>query len=1041
MFLSDISIKRPVFAIVLSALLILFGIIGLSRLTVREYPDIDPPIVSISTIYPGANPEVIESTVTEPLEEELASIEGIKTLVSKSQEQISSITIEFELTRNVDVAAQDVRDRVARTRGRLPDDIEEPIVTKQDADAQAILWISLYGDGFSQLQISDYADRYIKDQLQTVPGVGRVIIGGRREYAMRLWLDPDKMAARQVTALDIQETLRKENVEIPSGRIEGEDREFTVKTLGQMRTPEAFNTLIVKHVGGTPIRIQDVGRAEIGAKDDRSLVRFNGKTAIGLGIVKQSKANTIDVAHGVKQKLEIIRTTLPKGLHMDSAFDTSKFIEQSVEEVQESLYLAGLLVIMVIFVFLRNIRSTLIPTLAIPVSIIATFGVMYTFGFTVNILTLLGLTLAIGLVVDDAIVVLENIYRYLEAGEDPLTAAIKGSKEIGFAVIATTFVLVAVFVPVAFMTGATGRLFSEFALVVACSVLISGFVSLTLAPTLCAKLLKSHSPYEEKKKASGPFAFLTIGLDFFDAVFEAARRSYGDSLEWAMGHKVKVLTAVGAILLISGVCFMFLQKEFLPTEDRSQIMTIISAPEGSTMSYTDKAVRQAETIYKALPEVSKFFSVIALSAEGIGQVNSGFVFVTLKPGDERKQKQQAIVMGLIPQMMSISEAFVFPINPPSGPSRGFGKPVQLVLEGFDIKELAEYTEKILKRARAIPGLINVDTDLKLNKPQLDIRINREKAAEMGVSVRDISTTLQIMLGGQDLSTFQLNNKRYDVMVQMSLNFRGRPDQLENLYVEGSNDRMIPLSSVVNYNETVSAQAYNHYGRLRSATIDASVLPFLTMGDAIAQLDKIAKDELPPSVKMEWAGESREFILAQSAANFAFIIALVVVFLVLSAQFESFVHPFVILLTVPLAVCGAILAIYLTGNTINVYSQIGMILLVGLVTKNGILIVEYANQQLEAHPENTAGLAAVEAAKIRFRPILMTSIATIFGAVPIAMGLGAGAESRQPLGIAIVGGMIVATFLTLYVIPIAYQLINEGRHRKRVIELRSKEYAS
>jgi multidrug efflux pump len=1022
MWLSDLSVKRPVLSIVMSALLILFGLMGLSRLTVREYPDIDPPIVSISTVYPGANPAVIETTITEPLEEELTSIEGIRTLVSKSQEQISVITIEFELSRDVNIAAQDVRDRVARARDRLPKDIEEPIITKQDADAQAIMWLGLYGENYSQLQISDYADRYIKDQLQTVSGVGRVIIGGRREYSMRIWVEPEKLAARNVTVLDVQSALQKENIELPSGRIEGKYREFTVKTLGQMKSPDEFKKLIVKRVNGVPVRLQDLGSVEVGPKSDRSLVRFNGIPAVGLGIVKQSKANTIDVAHAVKERVKLIQQRLPKGLKMQPAFDASTFIEQSVDEVKESLIIACGLVVLVIFIFLRNVRATLIPTLAIPVSIVATFALMAVMGFSINILTLLGLTLAVGLVVDDAIVVLENIYRYIEEGDSPKEAALKGTREIGFAVIATTFVLVAVFVPVAFMTGATGRLFSEFALVVASSVLISGFVSLTLAPTLSSKLLKRniHAQQASRIPIIQPF------LDGFEAIFERIRLGYDKALDWAMQFKKTVVASVLIVLLLSGGCYMLLQKEFLPTEDRSNIFTIISSAEGSTLDYTDLAVRQAEAIYAKLPEVARYFSVIALSAEGVGQVNSGFMFVSLKPKEERARKQQDIVTSIFPQMMMIPQAFVFPISPPSGPSRGFGKPIQLVLKSFNMKDLSDTHDRIIKRAKAIPGVFNVDSDLKLNKPELEIQVNREKAAEQGVSVRDISNTLQIMLGGLDLSNFQLNNKRYDVMVQMPKSDRMTPQQMDKIYVENGMNQLVPITNLIDYEESVSAQAYNHYGRLRSATIDASVLPFITMGQAIDELEKIVKEEAGGGVTYEWTGESREYIQAQSAANIAFLIALIVVFLVLSAQFESFVHPLVILLTVPLAVSGALISLYLFGATVSIYSQIGMILLVGLVTKNGILIVEYANQLFEKHRNYTVTQAVVEAAKIRFRPILMTTIATIFGAVPIAMGIGAGAESRQPLGIAIIGGMILSTALTLFIIPIAYVWINQKR---------------
>jgi hydrophobe/amphiphile efflux-1 (HAE1) family protein len=1047
MWISNLSIRRPVLSSVMSILLILFGVVSLSFLSVREYPDIDPPVISVTTVYPGASSEVIESTVTERLEDELIGIEGIRSMTSVSREGVSSIVIEFVLERNVDTAAQDVRDRVSRARGRLPDDIEEPIISKQDTDASAIMWISLYGKNFSPLQITDYADRYIKDELQTVDGVGQVIIGGEREYAMRLWLDPNKMAARHVATTDVEKALTNENVEIPSGRVESTNREFTVRTLGEMKTPEQFDQLIVKREGGHPIYLRDIGHAAIGPKDDRSLVRFNGEPAVGLGIVKQSKANTLDVAKAVKKKLVEIRKTLPPGLMMDTAYDTSVFIQRSIDEVVESLFVAFGLVVLVIFMFLRNVRATFIPAISIPISLVSTFALMYFLGYTINTITLLGMTLTIGLVVDDTIVVLENIYRRIELGEKPMDAAFKGTQEIGFAIIATTAVLVAVFLPILFMGGSLGRILKEFAVVVAGSVLISGFVSLSLTPMLCARLLKHQSESEQRRR--GPLA---SALEGFHHWLEGMANRFQVTLQGLMNKKGWVFAGVVLMVLASGMMYVLLPREFLPIEDRANILTIISSPEGSTMAYTDKAVRKAEAVYQHTPEVTKLFSVIGLSQAGPGQVNSGIMFVMLKPREERARKQQQVVQGLIPQLMSIPEAFVFPISPPSSPIQTFGSPIEMAIQtSGDIQQLNQVVGKILARAgKEVPGIMNLDTDLKLNKPQLEVSINREKASLLGVSVRDVARTMQILLGGLNISTFQYSGKRYDVMVQANPVFRATPDQLASMYVNGRDGMLVPLSNVIDYREAVAPKELDHYNRMRAATISGALTPFPgnSMGKVLDQLRSIAQEEIAPNMRLAWKGEAKEFFDANSATYFAFLLALIVVFLVLSAQFESFTDPLIVMLTVPLALAGAILTLFFlsyipmlikmiplfaqwdpVNYSLNVYSQIGLVLLVGLVTKNGILIVEFANQIREHSPEKSVRDAVIEAARIRFRPIVMTSVATIFGAIPIAVGLGAGLDGRKPMGAVIVGGMLLATFLTLYVVPLMYDVVKGRRKLK------------
>ncbi len=1031
MWLSDLSIRRPVLSIVMASILVLFGLLGLSKLSVREYPDIDPPIISVSTIYEGASPEVISSTITEPLEDELTSIEGIKTLSSSSGEGSSLIIIEFELYRNVNIAAQDVRDRVFRARGQLPDNIEEPVIVKQDSDARPIVWLGLGGKGFSQLQLTDYADRYIIDQLQVIAGVGNVVIGGEREYAMRLWLDPAKMAGRRVTALDVRDALFNENIELPSGRIEGKYREFTIRTLGEMKTPEEFNRLIVKTVNGAPVYFQDIGRAEVGARSDRSMVRINGKPAVGLGIVKQSKANTLEVARGVKEAAKKLQKILPPGMTLEVGYDSSRFIAQSIDEVKESLLLAVVLVSLVIFLFLGSFRAAFIPVVAIPVSLIATFYLMYVMNFSVNTLTLLALTLAIGLVVDDAIVVLENISRHIEAGMEPVKAAFKGIREVAFAVIATTLVLVAIFTPLAFMTGVVGRLFSEFALALAGAVIISTFVALSLSPMLCSRILVSKKDTEKLgvKKSK----FLRSLTNRFKQGVESFRELYLRMLDWAMAHKIQVLSGSLLMLLLTGVCHSFVAKEFLPQEDRGFLLTVIKAPEGSTLAYTDKSVRQAETVFANNPDIKRYFSVIAFSGNGIGSVNEAIMFVTLKDLDtgKRKRSQTKVLAKVQPQMFGIAEAQVFPFSPPSGPAGVFNDPIQLVVKGFDIPELATVSEKIVGRMKehaGAGGLFNIQSNLKLNKPQLKVRIDRERASDLGVSVRDVSTTLQILMGGLDLSSFQLNNKRYDVVAQFAPEARSTPNKLEAIYLESKKpqsnlDRLVPLTNLLTYEESVAAKSINHYNRLKAVTITSGT--WKSLGEMMPIVQKIAEEELVSGMSLEWAGESKEFLSAQSVTTIAFLLAMLVVFLVLSAQFESFIHPMVVMLTVPLAICGGFITIFLAGTSFNVYSQIGMILLIGLVTKNGILIVEYANTIRLENPGYSAKKAVIQACEIRFRPILMTAISTMFSALPLVIGLGAGAQSRQSLGLTVIGGMIFATLLSLFVVPIVYEKINRA----------------
>ena len=1008
MKLSDISIRRPVLATVMSLTILLFGIIAFTRLPVREYPDIDPPIISVVTLYRGASPSVVETEITNILEEQFATLEGVKTLTSSSQEQGSVITIEFELNRDVDEAANDVRDRVSRIRGNLPREVDDPVVSKVDANAQPIVWLALSSDQHNGLELTDVADRVLKERIQRLPGVGSVFIGGERRYAMRVWLDPLRMAAHNLTTQDVEAAIRRENAEIPGGRVEGEEREFAVRTRGQLLTPKEFAAIIVAQRETDLVRLGDVAEVGIGAEDERSVARFNGRPAVGLGIVKQSKASTIDVADEVRAALSELTTLLPQGMRLDVAYDSSTFIKESINEVAETLLIAMLLVVIVVLAFLKSFRATIIPTIAIPVSIIGAFAFAYFAGFTINILTLLALVLAIGLVVDDAIVVLENIYRHMEMGKTRLQAAIDGTREIGFAVIATTISLVAVFVPVAFLTGSVGRLFNEFGLSLAVAVMISGFVALSLSPMLSSRILKPlHGGSDSWASRS------------FDAFFDWLNRIYERILSFALRRRALMILAALLIVAVSALLFRSLPEELVPTEDRGVAFGIVIAPEGATLDYTDRYMREVEARLLSMPERRGLFTAVGLGFGGPGRVTNGFLFLGLKPRDERERTQQEIVGSLFPQMISIPGVLAFVINPPSLGGRFSSSPVEYVLQADSYETLSQAVEIMMGKASQLGYLINLDSDLRLNKPQLDITIDRERAAGLGVSVTDIGTTLETFLGGRVVTNFKRGTKQYDVIVQMKPSGRSTPDAIEGIYLRGSGG-LVQLANVVRVQETVEPKELNHYNRVRSATITANLAPGVSLGTALNDLDRILQADLPGGIKREFAGQSLEYKSASSTLYFMFLLAVVFIFLVLAAQFESFIDPFTILFAVPLAVFGALLSLFVFGQTLNIYSQIGLVMLIGLVTKNSILIVEYSNQ-LRARGREVLQ-AVSEASLIRLRPILMTSFATIFGVLPIAIGLGAGAEARRPLGIAVVGGIFFSTFLTLVLVPVLYTLL-------------------
>ena len=983
-------------ATMMTVALVVFGWIGYTRLPVREFPDIDPPIVAVTTVYPGANPEVVETEVTEVLENELNTIEGIRTMVSTSREQVSAITIEFELERDVDVAAQDVRDKIARIRRLLPDDIDPPVIAKQDADAQAIMWIALYSNNYSPLELTDMAENLFKDRIQNIEGVGQVIIGGAQRFAVRVRLDADKLAAHMLTVADVTEALRKQHVEIPYGRVEGPTREFTIRTEGEFRTPEEFNNLVIAYRQGTPVRLRDVGIAETGVEDERTLARFLGKPSVGLGVVKQSKANTVDVADKVKVVLAQLQKMLPPGVEAKVAYDSSIYIKRSIQEVKESLFQAGVLVTLVIFLFLRSVRTTIIPVLAIPTSIIGTFFVINALGFTINNLTLLALVLSIGVVVDDAIVVLENAFRHIEEyGKPPMQAAHEATREVGFAVIAATLALVAVFVPVAFLKGATGRLFYELGITVAVAVMLSGFVALTLTPMLCSRFLR-HQPSHRK---------IYYALE---NVFDWMSDTYERWLAFVLRHRgATVIGGLTAFALIA-VFVKILPREFLPVEDKGSFIVITSAPEGATLEYTDVYQRRIEAAVAAIPEMNTYFSAIGLSREGVGQPNTGIMFARLKEWGERARSQSQIVRALQPQLFAIPGVLAFPIEPPPLGTAGWSQKVQFVVQSPDLDELGEYTDQLVGKLRQTSGLVNVDSDLKINKPELRVSIDRNKAADLGVSVRDIATALQVLFGGQDVTKFKRKGDQYDVIVQLRRESRSVPQQLESVYARtgasASNAPLVQLSNLVNIKETVGPSQINHYNRLRSATIRANLAPGFTLDEALNNVQRAANETLPPAFATALAGESREYREGQVNLAFTFFLAALVVYMVLAAQFESFLDPFTILLAVPLAVMGAMATLFVARMSLNLFSVVGMVMLIGLSTKNSILLVEFANQ---LHAKGVPLLeAAARAGAVRLRPILMTAITTVFGALPIALALGAGSQSRRPLGMAVVGGMTV-----------------------------------
>ena len=1002
MRISETSIRRPVLACVMSLLLVLIGLVSFEQLSLREYPRIDEPLVNVSTRLLGASSEVIESQVTKPLEDSIAGIDGVDILTSVSRTESSQITVRFKLSKDPDTAAAEVRDRVARVRGRLPAAADEPVISKVEADATPTIWLAYTSETLGPLELTDLINRVVKPRLQTVTGVADVQVGGDRRFAMRIWIDTDRLAAYRLTVQDVEDALRRQNLEVPAGRIESQQREFSVTARTDLNTVAQFNEIVLKNVAGTLVRLSDVARVQEAAASERSRVRLNGVPSISTGIIRNATANPLDVANGVRALMPQIQRDLPPSVTVVQANDNSVFIDRSIKAVYTTVAEAVVLVALVVFLFLRTARASIIPLITIPVSLIGTFSLIALAGFTINTLTLLALVLAIGLVVDDAIVVLENIYRHIEEGLSPFQAAIKGAKEISFAVVAMTLTLAAVFAPLAFTPGRTGRLFGEFALTLAGAVLVSGFVALTLTPMMCSKLLR-HNP------KPGRF---DRGME---RLFMGLTRGYGRALSWTLVHRWVVLLVMLASAGGSYYLFTTAKSELSPLEDRGVISMPIRAPDGATLEYTARYLDAIERIAAQYPEFDRRFMFV-----GGGGVSNAFGVLRTVDWTERSISTPELAQKMLPQLMALPGVTVFPVTPPSL-GQGFRERAinYVLVSGDSYNNMSRAAQAMIAEMQKNPGIVQPDSDLQLNKPEIFIDVDRARAADVGVAVDTVARTIETMLGGRVVTRYKRDAEQYDVLVQTEGRDRATPEDIEKIFVRGRNDTMVPLSSLVKVREAVSPRELNHFNQRRSVTLTANLAPGYSLGEALTFMDGAAARVLPPGYATELNGQSREFRASSGALGVVFVLALLFIFLVLAAQFESFIDPFVILLSVPLSIVGALLALKLAGGTLNVFSQIGLITLVGLITKHGILIVEFANKARQT------GMAVAEAAHhaavMRLRPILMTTGAMVLGALPLALATGAGAESRQQIGWVIVGGMSLGTLLTIFVVPTIYTL--------------------
>ena len=1005
MTLSEICIKRPVLAIVLSLVIVVFGLVSLPRLGVREYPAVDPPVVTVATTYRGAAASVVDNEITEPLEQAINGVSGVRVISSTSSEGRSNIRVEFNIDADLEAAANDVRDRVSQTVRLLPPDSDPPVVDKADADSEPVMFMLLRSDTRPLLEMNAFAQDVIIPQIQTIPGVATARIMGEKRYAMRLYMDPEKLAAHQVTPLDVQRAVTAQNVDLPSGRIEGAETELTIRTAGRLNTPEEFNRLVLRQQGGRSIEFGDIGEAVLDAENLRSGMRIQGVPMIGVNVVPQANANAVAIADEFYRRMEILKKEIPKDVEATVGYDFTTFVRRTVSEVEDTVLIAFSLVALIIFLFLRDWRSTIIPVIAIPVSIVSSFFTMYLAGFTINVLTLVAVLLSIGIVCDDAIVVLENIYTKVEAGMSPLAAAIAGSREIYFAVISTTITLTAVFVPIVFLGGLTGRLFREFGVVVAGSVLVSSFVALSLAPMMCRFMLRPGGNHGWFHSVTEPF-------------FVAMTRSYERSLGAFLRFRWLAAPIFAASLVLIAWVGGRLPSELAPLEDRSNLRINVRAVEGATYDYTAARIDElARHIATTVPEIRH-----STSGGGglLGSPNTGLQNIYLVEPDERTRSQQEIFDQLSDEVNQFTGIRAFPSQPPTIGERRSGQPVQYVLKASRVETLIEVLPKFLQAAQESKRLRFVDSDLKINRPEVSVRINRAKAAELDIAVADIGRTLQFAFGDSRLGYFLKDGKQYQVIGQLMRGDRNKPSDLKRLSVRARDGSMVSLDNLIRYDETISPASIFRFNRNVSATVSAQPAPDSTLGQALEELDRIALT-LPPNVSTDLSGQSRDFRDSAQSLVFAFAFALILIYLVLAAQFESFVDPMIILLTVPLSLAGAVLSLSLTGSTLNVFSQIGIIMLIGLVTKNGILIVEFANQRKRA---GLSKLEAVQAASVaRLRPILMTTIATMLGALPIALALGSAAGSRRSMGVAVVGGLFFSGFLSLYLVPAAYAYLS------------------
>jgi multidrug efflux pump len=1012
MMLSDVSIKRPVFASVISLLLIAFGIVAFDRLTLREYPNIDPPVVSIRTTYPGAAANIVETRITKMIEDRISGVEGIRYIESSSENGVSNIVVQFDTGHDMDAAANDIRDRVARALANLPEEADPPEVQKVSSDEDVILWFNFAGEDMTMPELSDYAQRYLVDRFSVIDGVARVRIGGEQRFAMRVWLDRRELAARNLTVNDVETALRAENIELPAGSIESLERQFTVRMARSYRTVEQFSSLVIYRGGdGHLVRLGDVARVEKGTEEDRNLFRGNGVTQVGIGIVKQSTANTIDVARGVKAERNRINAILPQGMSIEDSYDSSVFVERAIHEVYITLSIAMLLVVLVIYLFLGSVRAMLVPAVAVPVSIIATFTVLSAMDFSVNMLTLLALVLAIGLVVDDAIVVLENIVRHIEEkAKNPLLAAFDGTREVGFAVIATTLVLIAIFVPIVFLKGDVGRLFSEFAITMAAAVSFSSLIALTLSPMLASKVLVKN----DNKN---------IFVEKINQGMLKLRTRYKNTIRWCL-KKSKAIVVSFALLLL-GVVFLGQQipSEYAPREDRGTFFVMVNGPEGASYAYMEEYMTEIEDRMMEYVDSGEITRLMVRAPRAFGVIesfNSGMIIAVMNDWSQRRSA--FVVMDEIRQKLAdLPGVTAAPVM-----RQGFGsqaqKPVQFVLGGGTYEELAKWRDILLEKLeKNNPGLVGIDWDYKETKPQVEVVIDTNRAADLGVSVNNIGRTLEAMLGSRRATTYIDDGEEYDVILQGERDEQRTTTSLQNMYVRSERSgELIPLANLVSLREIADASRLNRYNRMRALTIEANLADDLALGDALAHLNDLVREHLPSTAMVDYKGLSRDFQTAGGSVMFIFLLGILITFLVLAAQFESYIHPFVIMLTVPLAILGGMIGLYVTGSSFNLYSQIGLIMLIGLAAKNGILIVEFANQLRDRGIEFTEAL--LEASSARLRPILMTSLTAVAGAVPLVVSSGAGSETRFVIGIVVIFGVLLATVLTLFLVPVAYSLL-------------------